>query len=85
MAHAIIDASQKKKKIDFDKITRQILSSEPPRPSDIVLLVDFCKTWGGAVTQRHVLDALAFIQEKGSTLIVASTFFRRPVETQIQS
>lgn len=62
-------------KLDWGKVTRQVLSSEPPCAQDIAAQVAFCKVWGGGKKQTFAMDALAYIQRKCSDTIVAGPIF----------
>lgn len=62
-------------KLDWDRVTRQVLSSEPPRAQDISAQVAWCKVWGGGKKQTFATDALNYIQRKGSDNIVTGQYF----------
>ena len=62
-------------KLGWDRVTRQVLSSEPPRAQDISAQVAWCKVWGGGKKQAFAIDALNYIQGKGSDSIVTGALF----------
>lgn len=60
---------------DFNKITKSILQSKPPRALDVLSHVSFCKKWGGGKTQKFTLDICKYINMKGKSKIVNGPLF----------
>ena len=76
VVNAVVDGlRQDGSKLDWGKVTRQVLSSEPPRAQDIAAQVAFCKVWGVGKKQTFAMDALAYIQRKCSDSIVGGPIF----------
>ena len=42
--------------VDYSKIARAVLASQPPRKQDVPHQLEFCKRWGGGASQRFSLD-----------------------------
>ena len=64
----------KKTKIDYEKIAKQVLASEPPRRADVPSHVDFCKKWGGGPTQSFAFDICTFVNLVRTHVVHASVF-----------
>ena len=77
IASAIVDhfRGAQKKAIDYKKIARETLSSQPPRAIDVPAQIDFCKKWGGGNSQQFVFDICEFAKMISGTCIVSSATF----------
>ena len=76
LAQGIADAckSSKGKPIDYLKVAKQVIASEPPRKADIPAQLEFCKKWGGGETQNYSLDICTFVRLVKTTIVSAATF-----------
>ena len=70
----VVETFRKKKDPDWDSMAQLVLASKPPRAKDLPAQMDYCKRRGGGVTQKYILDALDYIQMKGSGNIFTVLF-----------
>ena len=76
IATAIVERCKAGKKLDYTQIAREVLSSKPPRASDVPAQVDFCKKWGGGASQHFVFDICTYLKlcERSARIVSAATF-----------
>ena len=66
--------ASKKEAIDYNKIARETLSSQPPRAIDVPAQLDFCKKWGGGNSQQFVFDICDFAKMAKTSIVSQTTF-----------
>ena len=76
LAEGIVDACKisNGKPIDYVKVAKQVIASEPPRKSDIPAQLEFGKKWGGGPKQNFSLDICTFARLVNTTIVAAGTF-----------
>ena len=62
-------------KVDYGKIMKKILSSEPPHAAELEAQIKFAKVWGGGKDQSILHDICEFIKLCEKTLKVSSFTF----------
>ena len=63
------------KSIDYNKVARSVLASQPPRSTDVPFHIAFCKKWGGGASQSIIFDCCTYIKLKQSSHIVGGSTF----------
>ena len=62
-------------KVDYDKIKKKILLSEPPHAGELEPQVKFAKIWGGGKEQPLLYDICAYIKLCEKNLKVGSSMW----------